>query len=59
MTRYLKAVLLIADLVLAAAALIGCRNDVEYRVPQDSAIGERIGETVPGQDNRSYGRGWR
>jgi hypothetical protein len=59
MTRYLKAVLLIADLVLAAAALVGCRNDLEYQVPQDSATGERIGEIVPGQDNRSYSRGWR
>jgi hypothetical protein len=59
MTSKLKAALLILDLVLAAAAMVGCRGDIDNRLPQDSPEGERIGETIPGQDTRSHGGSWR
>ena len=57
MSSKLKLAMLVVDLILAAAAMVGCRSDTEYRLHQDSAESERIGDTTPGRDNRSYG-GW-
>jgi hypothetical protein len=58
MLKTFKLAMLVLDLVLAAMSAAGCRSDTDSRLMDGASASERIGETVPGQDNRSMSRTW-